>query len=78
MNLADKNRLKAAFTKALENSPKADLPLGEGFFDKEGKPLTLRKAVEGSLESGELYDVIDKAIKGGRTTLDDVIKNIKL
>ncbi len=77
MNLSDKNRLTEAFRKAVNNNPKADLPIREGFFDNEGKPLTLRKAVEHSLESGELFEVLDKAIASGQTTVDKIIKKLE-
>jgi hypothetical protein len=72
----EKSDLAKAFRAATERDPNADKPI-PGFFLKDGvTPATRRNLTEASLASGELYEVVDKAIAEGKVTLQQVLDRL--
>jgi hypothetical protein len=72
MTPADRQKLKDAFTKAVNNSPYADETI-EGLVKNDGQPLTRRELVEGTLKMEEFYAEVDKMLSHGKVTLDQFI-----
>lgn len=72
MTPADRQKLTDAFTKAVNASPYAN-EVVDGIVTHEGKPITRRALVEGTLKMEEFYDSVDKALATGKITLDEII-----
>lgn len=75
MNPTDKKRLKDAFNTAIARAPEPDAVI-EGMADQAGKPMTFRKLMTATSESEQFYDMIDKAVAAGHTTIDQVVQQI--
>lgn len=75
MNLQDRQRLKEAFNTAINRAPEPDAVI-EGMADQLGNPMTFRKLMTATSESEQFYDMIDKAVAAGHTTIDQVVQQI--
>ncbi len=73
MTPQDKKKLEDAYRAFVARHPKADAPI-EGSFDKNGAPMTLRKAFEKTISSGKLEMNVRKYLRAHPgTTVDEYI-----
>lgn len=71
MKQEDKNKLKAAFMKAINESPYADDPIEGMIFDNG--PATSRKIIAHALEDDGFFAEVDKILEDNKITLDQYI-----
>lgn len=76
MTPENKQRLKDAFTEAVNNSPFADEKI-EGFVMQDGQPVTRRLLVEATLKMEEFYNEVDRMVTKGEVTIDKVIDQFR-
>lgn len=72
MSPEDRQKLKDAFTAAVNSSPYANEVIA-GIATNEGKPMTRRELVEGTLKMEEFYEEVDAMLSRGETTIDELI-----
>lgn len=75
MTPGNKKRLRDAFHTAINNAPEPDAVI-DGMADHKGQPLTFRQLMTNTAESEQFYNMIDKAVARGETTLDKVCDQI--